>query len=348
MNISLYHKKMSKVIIIAEAGVNHNGDIKLAKHLILEAYKAGVDYVKFQTWVTDELVDKAAPKAEYQKQNDGIESSQYEMLKKLELSFNDFRELKEYAEKVGVKFLSTPDDYKSLDFLSDELQLPILKVGSGEINNIPFLRKIGNKQKEVILSTGMASIGEVEIAFNTLLQSGAKSVAILHCTSNYPADYDSVNLKAMLTLKTAFNTSVGYSDHTMGNEVSIAAVALGAKIIEKHFTLDKLLPGPDHKASLTPEELTDLVKQIRNVELAMSGNGVKTAHFSETETKKVVTKGIYLNKDLKADSFITDEDIIMKRPAGEISAAMYDMIIGRKINKDLSKNQQLTFNDFKF
>ncbi len=338
----------NKVIIIAEAGVNHNGDINLAKQLIDEAKKASVDYVKFQTWVTEELVDKDAPKAEYQKQNDGEETSQFDMLKKLELSFSQFKELKEYCDHIGVKFLSTPDDYKSLDFLVDELKLKVIKVGSGEITNIPFLRRIGRKKTEVILSTGMANIGEVEKAFNTLVESGATSVALLHCTSNYPAPYESVNLKAMNTLREAFNCTVGYSDHTLGNEVSLAAIALGAKIIEKHFTLDVDMKGPDHKASITSRELAELVKQIRNIELALSGNGVKQAHSSEVETKKVVTKGIYLNQDLSANSFITDDDIVMKRPCGDLNASMYDFVIGKKINKNLLKNHKLSIKDLYF
>jgi N,N'-diacetyllegionaminate synthase len=339
---------MHKVIIIAEAGVNHNGDVNLAKQLIDAAADAGVDYIKFQTWITEELMDKDAPKAEYQKQNDGSETSQYEMAKKLELSFDDFRELKKYSDKIGVKFLSTPDEAKSLDFLSNELKLPILKVGSGEVSNIPFLRQIGSKKREVILSTGMATIGEVEKAYYTLLQSGAVSVSLLHCTSNYPASYDSVNLKAMLTLQVAFNTTVGYSDHTMGNEVSLAAVALGAKIIEKHFTLDVNLPGPDHKASITPNELKQLVLQIRNVEKALLGSGTKTPHLSEIETKKVVSKGIYLNQNMKAGSVITDESIVMKRPSGEINSNMYDVIIGKKINKDLIKGEALKLDHLSF
>jgi len=339
---------MQKVIIIAEAGVNHNGDVNIAKQLIEAAATAGVDYVKFQTWITEELMDKDAPKADYQKQNDGENTSQYEMAKKLELSFDDFRELKKYSEKNGVKFLSTPDESKSLDFLADELNLPILKVGSGEITNIPFLRRIGSKKREVILSTGMATIGEVEKAYTTLLQNGAASVSLLHCTSNYPAAYDSVNLRAMLTLQHAFNTVVGYSDHTMGNEVSLAAVALGAKIIEKHFTLDIDLPGPDHKASITPIELQQLVLQIRNVEKAISGNGTKMPHLSEIETKKVVSKGIYLNKDLKAGSIITDESIVMKRPATGLNSNMYDLIIGKKINRDLTKGEALKLDHLSF
>jgi N,N'-diacetyllegionaminate synthase len=332
---------MKNVIIIAEAGVNHNGKVEIARKLIDAASDAGVDYVKFQTWITEELMDKDAPKAEYQTKNDGADTSQYEMAKRLELSFDDFRELKKYSEKAGLKFLSTPDEVKSLNFLTDELKLHLIKVGSGEVTNIPFLRQVGSKKREVILSTGMATIGEVEKAYYTLLQNGAKSVALLHCTSNYPAAYDSVNLKAMLTLKRAFRATVGYSDHTMGNEVSLAAVALGAKIIEKHFTLDKNLPGPDHKASITPDELKLLVKQIRNVENAISGNGTKLPHSSEIETKKVVSKGIYMNTDLKAGSVILDKHIVMKRPAGELNSTMYDIVIGKHVNKDMKRGEQL-------
>lgn len=335
-------------IIIAEAGVNHNGDIELAKKLIEEAAKAGADYVKFQTWITEDIVDINAPKADYQKINDGEQASQYEMLKKLELSFEDFRKLKAHCELCNIKFLSTPDDYKSLDFLVDDLKIPLIKIGSGEINNIPYLRRVGMKKCEVILSTGMASIGEVEKAYFTLLENGATTVALLHCTSNYPAPYESVNLKAMLTLQTAFNTTIGYSDHTLGNEISLAAVALGAKIIEKHFTLDTNLPGPDHKASITGLELKNLVMQIRNVEKAMAGTGVKTPHQTELETKKVVTKGMYLTQEIPVGTILTDNLIALKRPAGDLDASFYDLIIGKKVNKTLIQGSRLSLKDIDF
>jgi N,N'-diacetyllegionaminate synthase len=333
---------MSRTVIIAEAGVNHNGDVDLAKKLIDAAKEAGADYVKFQTWITEELLVEAAPMAKYQKENAGEYRSQFEMLKKLELSFEQFRELKLHAEKTGIKFLSTPDDHKSLDFLADELKLNLLKVGSGEVTNIPFLRRIGNKKKDVILSTGMADLAEVKRAYETLLDAGAKSVALLHCTSNYPAAYASVNLKAMLTMRDIFNTTVGYSDHTIGNEVSIAAVALGAEIIEKHFTIDKKLPGPDHKASIDVYELKELVKQIRNVEDAMTGDGIKKPHGSEVETKKVVSKGIYLNCDVIRGQTIGDEMLVFKRPVAGLSATKYDAVIGKKFNKDIKKGTPLT------
>lgn len=339
--------KASKVLIIAEAGVNHNGSIELAEQLISEAAVCGADIVKFQTWVTEELVVKSAPKAKYQLQNDG-EGSQFEMLKRLELSFDDFIYLKRYAESKNIRFLSTPDDFKSLKFLSDQLNLDILKVGSGEITNIPFLKAIGKTGKDVILSTGMASIGEVEKAYYTLLENGAKSVALLHCTSNYPARFDSVNLKAMDTLKHAFQTTVGYSDHTMGTEIPVAAVALGAEIIEKHFTLDKNLSGPDHKASLDPFEFSLMVKQIRNVEAALSGDGRKIPHSSELETKKVVTKGIYLSKNLRAGDVLTEDKLALKRPAGEIDIRFFDLLKGKKLKFDLLKDHLLKWEDIQF
>lgn len=339
---------MSKVIIIAEAGVNHNGDINLAKKLIDVASGANVDYVKFQTWITEDIVDKSAAKADYQKNNDGSDTTQFEMLKRLELSFEDFKELKAYSEAKGVQFLSTPDDYKSLDFLADELQLPILKIGSGEVTNIPFLRRFGQKKKPIILSTGMSSIGEVEKAYYTLIESGAPSVTLLHCTSNYPASLESVNLKAMNTLASVFNTAIGYSDHTEGIEVSLAAVALGATVIEKHYTLDKNLPGPDHKASLEPEELKEMVLRIRNIEKAISGDGLKKSHNSEIETKKVVQKGIYLNKNVSSGEVITDEHLIMKRPVSALSAQDYDFVIGKTANKEIEEGEVLKLNDLNF
>lgn len=338
-------KRMNKVIIIAEAGVNHNGDINLAKKLIDAAADIGVDYVKFQTWITEELVDKSAEKAEYQIQNDGVETNQFDMLKKLELSFEEFVELKNYAEKIGVGFLSTPDEEKSLDFLADELNLPIIKVGSGEINNVHFLKKIGRKKRKVILSTGMSDLGEVERAFNILKSNGATEVIILHCTSNYPAPLESVNLKAMLTLKEAFKTEVGYSDHTIGNEVSLAAVALGAVVIEKHFTLDKTMDGPDHKASSDVEEFKALVRQIRNIETALSGSGRKEIQQTEISTKSVVRKGIYARDKISKGNVLSYDDLIYKRPiANGIDASLVDSVIGKKVKSDIEKDYLITLN----
>lgn len=339
---------MDKVIIIAEAGVNHNGDINLAKKLIDIGADAGVDYVKFQTWITEEILDKDAPKADYQKRNDGEQTSQFEMLKKLELSHKDFEELSIYAQNKGVKFLSTPDEEKSLDFLSDHLNLPIIKVGSGEVTNIAFLRKIGQKKKDVILSTGMSGLGEVETAYNTLVKNGAKSVALLHCTSNYPAPYDTINLKAMLTLRDAFKTTVGYSDHTEGISVSLAAVALGAQIIEKHYTIDKNMEGPDHKASMSPEELKLLVKEIRIVEQAMAGNGRKEIQESEVETKKVVTRGLYYTQDLSKGDILTLDRLKAKRPVNGVSADNIDVFLGKKLKHSTKEGDPLKWGDIDF
>jgi N-acetylneuraminate synthase len=339
--------KENKVIIIAEAGVNHNGDINIAKKLIEAAADCGVDFVKFQTWITEENIENDAPKALYQIENDG-EGSQFEMVKKLELSFNDFKELKTYSDKLGVKFLSTPDELTSLNFLTKELNLKLIKIGSGEINNIPFLRSVGNEKKDVIISTGMSTLSEVEIAYNTLLKSGALSVSLLHCTTSYPAPFNSINLKAMEVLKVAFKTRVGYSDHTEGNEVSIAAVAMGAEIIEKHFTLDKNMNGPDHKASLNPQELKNLVKQIRNVEMALSGSGLKEIQHEEFETKKIISKGIYLKGNLNKGELLTFDKLSYKRPNKGISTSYYDLIINKKINKDLKDGDSIQFKDIIF
>lgn len=333
-----------KVIIIAEAGVNHNGDIGLAKQLIDVAASCKVDYVKFQTWITEENIDVSAPKAQYQIENDG-EGSQYDMVKKLELSFNNFKELKLYCDLKGVKFLSTPDELKSLNFLVDDLDMAIIKIGSGEVNNIPFLRSVGQKQKDVILSTGMSSLAEVERAYDILMYSGALSVALLHCTTSYPASFSSINLKAMDVLKFAFKTKVGYSDHTEGNEVSLAAVARGAEIIEKHFTLDKNLPGPDHKASLDPNELALLVKQIRNVEDALKGSGKKEIHPSEIEVKKVISKGIYAREDIRKGDILTEDKLAYKRPSSGISTDFFDFVINKKTRNDIKSGSALNLQD---
>lgn len=335
-----------KVLIIAEAGVNHNGSLELAKLLVDAAKRSGANIVKFQTWITEDLVDKMAPKAAYQKANDGIETSQFEMLKKLELSFNDFKELKNYCDEKKIMFLSTPDEEKSLHFLVDQLGMNLIKVGSGEVTNIPYLKIIGAKRKKVILSTGMSTLKEVEKAYKTLLDAGAEKVALLHCTSNYPASFDSINLKAMLQLKTRFGVEYGYSDHSKGTEVAIAAVALGATIIEKHFTLNKNMEGPDHKASMSPNELSILVKQIRNVELAISGSGIKEPTISEIETKKVIQKGLYWKNDFSKGTIISSDNLIVKRPINEVSVEEYDYIIGKKLIKDVKNGNPLKRVDF--
>lgn len=328
-----------RIYIIAEAGVNHNGSLEIAKELIRAGKQVGADCVKFQTWKTEDLITIDAPKATYQKANDSSEN-QYEMLKKLELSYKDFSELKMFAEKIGVDFLSTPDELTSLNFLIDELKLPLIKVGSGEINNLLYLKQIGQKKSKVILSTGMCNMADVEKAYYTLLENGAIEVAILHCTSDYPAPLVSVNLKAMDTLKSVFKTTVGYSDHTEGIAVSIAAAARGAKIIEKHFTLDKTMDGPDHKASLNPQEFKAMVDGIRAVELAL-GDGKKRIQPNEVETQNVVKKGIYAKHAIKKGAIVKEADIVGKRPIGFIGMEHYEFIVGKQVTRDISSGEAI-------
>lgn len=320
------------VYIIAEAGVNHNGKLDLALKLCDAAKGAGVDAVKFQTWKTDNIVTAQARQAAYQTENTGKEESQYDMLKNLELSYDHFRTIQDYCKKIGIDFLSTPDEEESLAFLVS-LGLPFIKVGSGEVTNIPYLRKIGACKMPVILSTGMSNIGQVANAYDTLLQAGAKEVSLLHCTTNYPCPMDEVNLKAMLTLREAFKCHVGYSDHTMGTEVPVAAVALGAEIIEKHFTLDRTMEGPDHKASLEPAELKLMVQQIRNIEAAL-GDGIKHPNKSEAENAKVVQKSILAKVPIKKGDVLTEDKLVAKRAGAGISSVHWDVVVGTKALQD--------------
>ena len=335
---------MSKVYIIAEAGVNHNGDKNLAFKLCDAAKEAGVDAVKFQTWKTEKIVTKSAALAEYQEKNISDKgASQYEMLKQLELSYEEFVEVRDYCYQIGIQFLSTPDTEEDLDFLLG-LGIPVLKIGSGEVTNIPYLRIIGSKHQKVIISTGMSTLADVEKAYNTLMDSGAKEVALLHCTTNYPCPYNEVNLQAMQTLKYAFKCQVGYSDHTMGIEVPIAAVAMGAEIIEKHFTLDKNMDGPDHKASLNPEEFKAMVSAIRHVEVAM-GDGVRKFSDNENEIKKVARKSIILNDNLKKGEILEKEALSIKRPGTGIAPKYVNDLIGKTVNKDLKSGHVLQWED---
>ena len=320
------------VYIIAEAGVNHNGQLDLALKLCDAAKEAGVDAVKFQTWKTENIVTAQARQAAYQTENTGVEESQYDMLKKLELSYDHFRYIKDYCKKIGIDFLSTPDEEESLEFLVN-LGLPLIKVGSGEVTNIPYLRKIGSQKKSVILSTGMSNLAQVATAYDTLLKAGAPSVALLHCTTNYPCPVDEVNLKAMCTLRDAFKCQVGYSDHTMGLEVPVAAVALGAEIIEKHFTLDRNMECPDHKASLEPAELKSMVRQIRNIEAAL-GDGIKRPNKSESENAKVVQKSILAKRPIKKSEVLTEDNLVAKRAGSGISSVYWDVIVGTKALQD--------------
>lgn len=321
-----------KTYIIAEAGVNHNGRIDLALRLCDAAKEAGVDAVKFQTWRTENIVTKNACKAEYQENNTGSGQSQFEMLKELELSYTDFDKINEYCKKIGIQFLSTPDEEESLNYLCS-LNMPFLKIGSGEVTNIPYLRKIGSKRQKVILSTGMSTLSDVETAYNTLIESGAPMVALLHCTTNYPCPYEEVNLNAMRTLKEAFKCRVGYSDHTMGIEVPVAAVAMGAEIIEKHFTLDKTMAGPDHKASLEPQELKQMVTSIRNIEMAL-GDGIKRPNASEKKNAEVVLKRIIASKHIKKGDLLGEHNIALLRSSNGLPAKYWDMIDGHIANRD--------------
>lgn len=327
------------VYIIAEAGVNHNGQLDLALRLCDAAKEAGVDAVKFQTWKTENIVTAQARQAAYQTENTGVEESQFDMLKKLELSYDHFRYIQDYCKKIGIDFLSTPDEEESLEFLAS-LGLPFIKVGSGEVTNIPYLRKIASCGKPVILSTGMSTLAQVAVAYDTLLKAGAPTVSLLHCTTNYPCPYDEVNLRAMQTLKDAFKCQVGYSDHTMGTDIPVAAVAMGAEIIEKHFTLDRTMEGPDHKASLEPAELKMLVEQIRHIEVAM-GDGIKRPNKSEAENAKVVQKSILAKRPIKKGEVLKEEMLVAKRAGKGISASLWDNVIGAYAIKDFDIDEPI-------
>jgi len=328
-----------KVFIIAEAGVNHNGDINLAYKLIDAAKEARVDAIKFQTFKTEKIITKYADLANYQKKNLSTKESQYEMIRKLELSYKDFKKLKDYCDKIKIIFLSTPDEECSLNFLVDELNIPIIKIGSGEVTNLPYLRKIAAKNKPLILSTGMANLGEIERAIDTIRLVNSKvEISLLHCTTNYPSSYEEVNLKAMQTLEAAFKLPVGYSDHTLGIEVPVAAVAMGAKIIEKHFTLDKKMKGPDHKASLEPYELKNMVVSIWNIKKAL-GNGIKKPSNSEKKNIKIVRKSIVANCNIKKGDVFTENNITVKRPGTGISPIGWNEIIGKKAVKKFEKDE---------
>jgi N,N'-diacetyllegionaminate synthase len=331
---------MNRVFIIAEAGVNHNGDKNLAFRLCDAAKTAGVDAVKFQTWKTEKIVTKSAALAEYQENNISDKgASQFEMLKQLELSYNEFVEVRDYCNQIGIQFLSTPDTEEDMDFLLG-LGIPVLKIGSGEVTNIPFLREIGKRHQKVILSTGMSNLSDVEKAYNTLLESGAKEVSLLHCTTNYPCPYDEVNLQAMQTLKAAFKCQVGYSDHTMGIEVPIAAVAMGAEIIEKHFTLDKNMEGPDHKASLDPCELKQMVDSIRNIEKAL-GDGIKRPNASEQKNAEVVLKRIIANKPIKKGDILGTDNLSLLRSSTGIPAKFWDLVAGKAAKRDYKEDEPI-------
>lgn len=323
--------------IIAEAGVNHNGDVQIAKQLCLAAKNAGADAVKFQTWITDNIITKNVKQADYQTENTGKDESQYDMLKKLELTFDQFREIKEYCEEIGIEFASTADDEESLDFLVD-LGIPFIKVGSGDVGNISYLRYIGSKKRPVILSTGMSTLADVEVSLKALRDGGATDIKLLHCTTNYPCPFDSVNLKAMDTLHNAFGLEVGYSDHTVGIEVPVSAVARGAIIIEKHFTLDCNMEGPDHLASTEPEEFKKMVDSIRNIEKAL-GTGIKQPTEAEKDISKVVLKRIVAKQTIHEGETITEKSICVKRNEKGLPASAWDIIIGTKARRTFDTDE---------
>lgn len=329
-------------LIIAEAGVNHNGSLDIAKQLVDAAVDAGVDIIKFQTFKADKLVSKDAKKAEYQKQNIGDgDDSQYQMLKKLELSESDHQELVAYCHQKGIRFWSTAFDIESIDFLHS-LELGLWKIPSGEITNYPFIKKIALLHEPVIMSTGMCDEDDIRNALDVLLKNGLTKdqITILHCNTQYPTPMKDVNLKAMLTIKHDFETAVGYSDHTRGIEVPIAAVALGAEVIEKHFTLDRNMAGPDHKASLEPQELKAMVQAIRNIESAL-GTGIKQVSESERGNIAVARKSIVASTYIKKGETLTDSNLSVKRPGTGISPMLWETIVGTKATKDYQPDQQI-------
>ena len=317
---------MRKTLIIAEAGVNHNGSPEIAKKLVDAAKKSGADIVKFQTAKLDALVSKTASMASYQKENTGREETQKEMLRKLLLTYEDFTELATYCGERGIRFLSTPFDIDSIHFLND-LQ-DVWKLPSGEITNYPYLVEIGKTKKKVILSTGLSTLDEIRAAMTVLKENGCADIGLLHCNTQYPTPFRDVNLRAMLTLQKEFDCEVGYSDHTPGIEVPVAAVAMGAAIIEKHFTLDRQMEGPDHKASLEPDELAAMVSAIRNIETAL-GDGVKRVTDSERENREIARKSIVAKRKIMAGEVFTEENLTTKRPGTGISPMQWKELLGR-------------------
>lgn len=336
----------SQVLIIAEAGVNHNGDMDLAEQLIRSAAEANADFVKFQSFKADKLVSPDARKAAYQARNlDDGDDSQFNMLKRLELTHTNHLRLIGLCKSYGIKFLSTAFDTDGLDYLAD-LGVEFFKVPSGEITNYPYLKKLADIGKPVILSTGMADMQEIKEALD-VLETGIRreNITVLHCNTEYPTPMEDVNLKAMLSIKEAFGVEVGYSDHTLGIEVPIAAVALGATAIEKHFTLDRNLPGPDHSASLEPEELKQMVSSIRNIEEALSGDGIKAPSPSEIKNKEIVRKSIHLLHDLDEGHELKELDLIALRPANGISPMKWKEVIGRRLTRSMTAFSQIHWSD---
>ena len=330
---------MTKTFIIAEAGVNHNGRLDLALKLCDAAKAAGADAVKFQTWVTEKIISPDTQKADYQKANTGAAQSQYEMLKALELGYGEFEQIKRYCDSIGITFLSTGDTPEDIDFLLG-LGMPLVKIGSGDITNIPLLRHIGACGKPVILSTGMADMGMVHKAYDTLREAGAQDITVLHCTTNYPCPPEEVNLRAMLTMQEELGCPVGYSDHTLGTEVPVAAVALGASVIEKHLTLDSHMEGPDHAASMEPAAFGEMCRQIRAIEKAL-GTGVKEPNESEKAISGVVLKRIVAARDIAAGEILSEENLAFKRAPEGMSVDLWDQVCGEKAPQNYHKDQAI-------
>ncbi len=326
-----------RTLIIAEAGVNHNGDLELAKKLIEKAAWAGADIVKFQSFKAEKLVSKFAEKAEYQKETTGQAETQFQMIKKLELDYTRHQELIEHCKKNNIMFLSSPFDLESIDLLKS-LGINIWKIPSGEITNYPYLQKIANFKEKVILSTGMSNLGEIEYALNIFKNNGVEDITILHCNTEYPTPIKDVNLNAMLTIENAFKVSIGYSDHTLGIEIPIAAVAMGAKVIEKHFTLDKTMEGPDHRASLEPTELKAMVDAIRNIEVAL-GSGIKEPSESENKNKKIARKSIVASTNIKIGDTFNEENLTIKRPGNGISPMEWENVMGKIAKRDFVEDE---------
>lgn len=334
-----------KTFIIAEAGVNHNGSLEVAKKMVQVAKSAGADAVKFQTFITEKSISRQADKATYQKMNSPINESQFEMVKKLEINREAHVELIGLCKQIDIQFLSTPFDMESVEMLAN-LGMELFKIPSGEITNLLHLRKIASLKKKVILSTGMATLGEIEKALSVLTDGGVgrEMITVLHCNTEYPTEFRDVNLRAMNTIRDAFKVNVGYSDHTLGIEVPIAAVALGASVIEKHFTLDRNMEGPDHKASLEPNELTQMIRSIRNIELAM-GDGLKIPSKSEGKNINIARKSLHTLKVIEKGEMLTLENIISKRPGDGISPMEIDRLLGKRATHDLPEDYKLTYTD---
>ncbi len=325
--------------IIAEAGVNHNGSLEMAKKMADAAKAAGADVVKYQTAVPELVVSRFAEKAEYQKEQTGAGETQLEMTRRIHFGFDAHRELKEYCDSIGAQYLSTPFDLASVDFLAS-LDLPVYKIPSGEITNLPYLEKIAALGKPIILSTGMSTLEEIDDALNILQKNGAGAVTLLHCNTEYPTPFKDANLRAMLELKERFGCPVGYSDHTPGIEADIAAAALGACVIEKHFTLDKTLPGPDHKASLEPDELAAMIRAVRNTELAL-GSGHKHVTKSEAKNIAIARKSIVARRGIAAGEVFTEENIIVKRPGDGVSPMRWHEVLGMRAKRAFAEDEKI-------